>query len=302
MIFGRSAEKMNGNHDGFCFGPVLATKLIVRCTAMTLDHHALRTILNEATSIAREASALLMEGWRAAPRVRSKEARRDLVTDYDLASENLIRGGLSRAFPDHLVIGEEQGGVSGELVWYVDPIDGTTNFAHGHPFFCLAMGLCERGEPVAGIVIAPGMGIEWSGGPGLGVSRNGLPCQVSECDDLADALVGTGIPHAGHPRFDSRSRTFFSVDIASHGVRRCGAAAMELALVADGGYDAFWDYGLKPWDVAAGVALIVGAGGRASDFDESPLRVDAERVLVSNGRIHSALSQRICQGERAESR
>ena len=273
----------------------------------------LRTILETARGIAREAGALVMEGFRRGGRIRTKSDRTDLVTEYDERSERLIRDRIATLLPGHAFIGEE--GIGGEgqgtsdaskrLVWYVDPIDGTTNFAHGHPFFCLAMGLAARTNdglevPVAGVVLAPAMQIEWAAARGCGATRssgaagNRVRCEVSSTELLADSLLATGFPANRAHVDDDNYAAFLAIDSSTHGARRCGAAAMELCLVADGGYDGFWDIGLKAWDVAASAVIISEAGGRVTRFGEAPLglRTFASdgRVIATNGRIHAALS------------
>lgn len=266
----------------------------------------LRAVLATAVGIAREASALVMDGFRRGGRIRTKSDRTDLVTEYDEKSERLIRDRIAKLLPWHDVIGEEGQGTSDadkRLVWYVDPIDGTTNFAHGHPFFCLAMGLAartERGgeEPIAGVVIAPAMQIEWAAAKGLGSTRNGVRCEVSGTDVLEDALLATGFPSNRAHTKDNNYAAFLALDGATHGARRCGAAAMELCLVADGGYDGFWDIGLKAWDVTASAVIVSEAGGRVTRFGGLPLGVrtfaaDGGRVIATNGRIHEALVRRV---------
>lgn len=276
-------------------------------------------ILEHAIAIAREASTLLRDGWRKGVSVRTK-ARSDLVTEIDLASERLVRERIGARFPEHLIVGEEEGapitalegslgaheaaraegegrareGDSGSRpVWYVDPLDGTTNYAHGHPFFCVSIACTRAGEPIAGVVIAPALGIEWAASKGAGLRRNGERCSVSRCDSLEDALMATGFPAGRASRPDNNYRAFLALDAASHGVRRCGAAAIEIAMVADGSYDAFWDIGLRAWDVAAGMLFVREAGGAVTDLDGSPVRLDAGRFMASNGRIHAALARGI---------
>ncbi|MBN8611988.1 MAG: inositol monophosphatase [Deltaproteobacteria bacterium] len=266
---------------------------------MPLGPEELREILDRAHPIAREAASLVLEGWRRAPSIRSK-AKSDLVTEFDTASERLLRDRLAQAFPSHGVVGEEAEGPQQrdrELVWYLDPIDGTTNFAHGHPFFCIAMGLVaregDREEPVAGIVIAPALGTVWSAARGLGAHRKSAlgdeRIHVSSNARLEDALLSTGFPANRRANADNNYARFLELDSQTHGVRRCAAAAMEICLVADGAYDAFWDLGLKAWDCAAGAILVREAGGRVTNMDGTALDLHGGRLLASNGAIHSAM-------------
>lgn len=264
-------------------------------SSLTPPTAELERFLAVARRVGSEVGALLLEGYRQALSVREK-GKSDLVTEYDERAEALVRARLSELLPEHGIVGEEGTATGGDapLVWHVDPIDGTTNFAHGHPFFCFAMGLAVReagrpDRPVLGLVSAPAMGILWTGGVGLGTQRNGVACRVSTTATLDRALLATGFPaqRASHP--DNNYETFLRLDAATHGVRRCGAGAMEIALVADGSYDGFWDLGLKSWDVCAGAALVEAAGGRVSLEDGSPLRLGARQVVVSNGVLHAPL-------------
>ncbi len=264
---------------------------------MALSNEQLSSVVEGAAAIAREAADLVLDGWRSAAAIRTKTDRSDLVSEYDERSERLIRERLAHAFPAHGVVGEEAQGAQASdraLVWYVDPIDGTSNFVHGHPFFCVAMGLVERDAmgvetPIAGVVRAPALDIEWRGGRGLGAYRNGHRCVVSRTARLEDALLGTGFPAMRAHVLDNNYDAFLAVDAASHGVRRCGAAAMELCLVADGGYDAFWDIGLKAWDVTAAIAIVAESGGRATDLDGRTADIHGGRILLSNGLVHDEL-------------
>lgn len=253
----------------------------------------LRAYERVAQRVAAEVRELLLDGYRKASRVREKGTS-DLVTEHDERCEALVKKLLGELVPEHGIVGEEgtATGGDGRLVWHVDPIDGTTNFAHGHPFFCFAMGLAlrqdgqpETDRPIVGLVMAPALGLTWSGGPGLGVRRNGEPCRVSATDRLERALCGTGFPASRMRDPDNNYERFLRLDAATHGVRRCGAAAMEIALVADGSYDAFWDLGLKSWDVCAGAALVEGAGGLAAQLDGSPLVLGAREVVFTNDRL-----------------
>jgi myo-inositol-1(or 4)-monophosphatase len=215
---------------------------------------------------------------------RSKRTQSDLVTEYDVRCEELLRASIARAFPDHAFVGEEKGGLdSTKPTWYVDPIDGTTNFAHGHPFFCISLGLWDKGEPVAGVVHAPAMGVTYSAARGEGVERDGAPCRVSITDSIERSLLCTGFPkQSGAAPY----RAFEALDRTTHGVRRCAAAALELSLVADGAYDAFWDEDLQAWDLAAGVLFVLEAGGRVSDAYGNPFALRNGTVLASNGAMH----------------
>ena len=251
------------------------------------------SMLPELLRIAREAGDIVMQGYRRAITVTKKGAI-DLVTEFDLASQAHIVAQLSRAYPKLRVVGEEgqrvEGRTDGVLECFVDPIDGTTNFAHGHPFFCVSLGLCLSGVPLAGVVLAPALGLTWAGSVGVGTTRNAEPCRVSGGDQLRDALCATGFGYQVVGAEDDNLREFGLVQKRVRGVRRCGAAAIDLALVADGTYDAYWEFMLQPWDMAAGCALVLAAGGRATALDEGPLDVRTGACLASNGLVHAGLA------------
>ncbi|MFC1643435.1 inositol monophosphatase family protein, partial [Myxococcota bacterium] len=179
----------------------------------------------------------------------------------------------------------------GDHVWYCDPLDGTTNFVHGHFFWAVSVGLLDReGIPMAGAVVAPALGTRWVGYRGGGAARNGEPCRVSQTQKLTAALVATGFPYVGRDRApDNNFATFARVKQAVRGVRRCGSAALDACLVADGTYDAYWERALQPWDVAGGLAVLLAAGGTLTALDGSPASLDRGNIVASNGLLHDAL-------------
>jgi len=248
-----------------------------------------------AFEIASEAAQVLYAGFRKHPTVREK-GRADLVTEYDLASERLIRTRLAERTPGLAIVGEEQGGapaLGDDLTWYCDPLDGTTNFVHGHFFFCVSLGVAEAGVPIAGAVVAPALATHWRGFRGGPALRNGEPCQVSETTELDRALVATGFPSDRSRSPDNNFSAFTNVKPRVRGVRRCGSAAIDLCLVADGTYDAYWERRLNAWDVMAGSALVLAAGGMLSALDGTPPDLSVGHILASNGRIHRDLSNLI---------
>jgi myo-inositol-1(or 4)-monophosphatase len=240
-----------------------------------------------ALETAREAGRLVFEGYRTHPRVSHKGAV-DLVTPFDLASERLIKERLAQKTP-YAVVGEEQGGRAEAATWYVDPIDGTTNFAHGHPFFCVSIGLVVAGKPLLGAVVAPALSIEWSGIVGQGATRDGKICRVSAAGKLEDALLATGFPYDRKTSPNNNFDAFVAIKKRCQAVRRCGAAAIDLCFVADSTYDGYWEGKLKPWDLAAGVAIVEAAGGRVSSFDGDTMDVTTGNVVATNGAIHDVL-------------
>ena len=255
----------------------------------TLD---LPALLGAALDAARAAASLVEKGWRTRPASNHKRARVDLVTRFDRESEALLRAMLSRttAFP---VVGEEEGGepARGALAatWYVDPLDGTTNFVHGHPFWCVSVGLLAGADPVLGAVVAPSLHLEWAGVAGDGAYRNGARCAVSEVAQLDDALLATGFPYDRRTSDDNNFDAFVAIKKKCQAVRRCGSAAIDLCLVADGTYDGYWEKKLGPWDVAAGSAIVLAAGGRVTDYAGRPADVRRGDVIATNGPIHEEL-------------
>jgi myo-inositol-1(or 4)-monophosphatase len=254
----------------------------------------LRRWRDAAVAIGEEAGRVLMEGWRRAPTVRKKGAI-DLVTDYDLRSEALLRERMAEAFPDHALVAEEgEDQVEGEWIWYVDPLDGTTNFAHGHFFFAVSLGLARDGEPVLGVVHAPALGTTWAGAVGVDCQRSGVPCRVATgAAVLSDALVATGFPYDRGTSPENNLREAAAIIPRVQGIRRCGSAALDLALVADGTYDGYWEQKLQPWDVCAGLALVRAAGGTATDYEGKPAHAQSSCVVASNGALHAALLEAV---------
>ncbi|GAC1393715.1 MAG: inositol monophosphatase family protein [Vulcanimicrobiaceae bacterium] len=247
-----------------------------------------RDPLTVAIEVAQEAGALLMGFLHGPLQIGQKLHRADLVTDADRAAEQLIFQRLRADFPQSTFIGEEGGvhaGTSDER-WYVDPLDGTTNFAHGYPMFCVSIGYERAGELIAGVIYAPFYEELYVAQKGGGATLNGKVLRISGNERVADALVCTGF----NPSDFARNGPYFAA-MSGHAqaVRRDGSAALDLAAVAAGRFDAFWEFDLHSWDVAAGVVVITEAGGTVSAIDGSPFVVDAGSVLASNGRIHEEM-------------
>jgi myo-inositol-1(or 4)-monophosphatase len=251
-----------------------------------------------ASTIAREAGARLREYFSQGVATEYK-GDVDLVTVADRTSEKLIRERLSAAFPEHGVFGEEgtRDRLDAEFRWYVDPLDGTTNFAHGFPQFCVSLGLVQRpaglrpdedGTMVAAVIYDPMRDELFAAERGRGAWLNGKPMRVSTTPELGVALVATGFP--SRKRHDNPNIYFYQeFTLRSHGVRRAGSAALDLAYVAAGRLDAFWEFNLNPWDTAAGYLLVEEAGGRVTGFAGGHFRLDSKEVLSSNGLIHAEL-------------
>ena len=241
-------------------------------------------------AIAREAGALLMDHFARAVTIEYK-GDVDLVTAADRASEKLIVERLRARWPGYGIVGEEgtRSDPGAECRWYVDPLDGTTNFAHGFPVFCVAIALVHNEqELVAGVLYDPTRNEMFSAERGEGATLNGRSIHVSKTARLAESILGTGFP--SHKRHQNPNIHFYhQITLRSHGLRRAGSAALDLANVACGRYDGFWEFNLNPWDTAAGVLLVQEAGGRVTRFDGSAFRIDSREVLATNGLIHQEL-------------
>ena len=253
--------------------------------------------------IAREAGALLMGYFQRRVKVEYK-GDVDLVTEADRASEALITRRIRERWPSHNILGEEgtrteQGS---EYRWYVDPLDGTTNFAHGFPVFCVSLGLEHNDVRVAAVIFDPTRDEMFTAEKGAGAFLNGRPIHVSAISNLAECLVATGFP--SHKRHKNPNIFFYhQITLKTHGVRRAGSAALDLCDVACGRFDGFWEFNLNPWDTAAGVLMVEEAGGLVTRFDGQPFRIDSKETLASNGLLHDVLLrefQAIFRGEGLE--
>ncbi|HEV2698608.1 MAG TPA: inositol monophosphatase family protein [Terriglobales bacterium] len=248
-----------------------------------------RDFLPSMQSIAREAGALLMEYFDKHIKIEYK-GEADLVTAADRNSEVLIRERIRSLWPDHDVLGEEQGlrDTGSEYRWYVDPLDGTTNFAHGYPVFCVSMALQHQNTMIAGLCFDPTRNEMFTAEKGKGAFLNGAPIHVSKTAKLAESLVSTGFP--SHKRHKNPNIHFYhQITLRTHGVRRAGSAALDLCSVASGRFDGFWEFNLNPWDTAAGVLMVEEAGGRVTDFHGGTFQLNSRETLASNAIIHDAL-------------
>jgi len=241
------------------------------------------------SAIAREAGALLTQHFHQHLKIEYK-GDADLVTAADRASEVLIRERIRERWPTHDILGEEQGlsDQGSEYRWYVDPLDGTTNFAHGYPVFCVSMGLEHKGIRIAAVVYDPTRDELFSAEQGRGARLNGETIHVSKTAKLKECLLATGFP--SHKRHKNPNIYFYhQITLHSHGVRRAGSAALDLCNVAAGRFDGFWEFNLNPWDTAAGVLLVEEAGGKVTRFDGSPFGINSRETLASNEVIHDEL-------------
>jgi myo-inositol-1(or 4)-monophosphatase len=222
--------------------------------------------------------------------VRHKSAV-DIVTDVDLQSEQQVRAMLQSAFPTHTIVGEEGGarvGSEPRYRWFVDPLDGTTNYAHGFPFFCVSIGLEIDGELQLGVVNSPCLDELFVAEKQQGATLNGRPIRVSKIDELHLALLATGFPY-DRSLFPRALRSFEELSMRSQAVRRAGSAALDLCYVACGRLDGYWEHTVSSWDLAAGALIVLEAGGRISATDGNPFAIEGGQVLASNGRVHDAI-------------
>ncbi len=247
--------------------------------------------LETAVEIARESGALLANYLERRIGFELK-GDHDLVTEADRASERLIVERLRSYFPSHGIVAEEGGGHAGtsEFRWYVDPLDGTTNFAHGFPVFNVTLALEQAGELIAGVIYDPTRQELFASEKGGGAYLNNRRIRVSKVKTLQDSLVATGFPSRAR-NLNVNIYFYHQLAMITHGVRRAGAAALDLAYVACGRLDAFWEFGLNPWDMAAGVLLIQEAGGRSSDMHGAPMSVQGPTLLADNGALHAEMLQ-----------
>jgi myo-inositol-1(or 4)-monophosphatase len=240
--------------------------------------------------IAREAGALLHVFFERRIGFELK-GEFDLVTEADRASEKLVIERLLQRFPTHSIVAEETGGHAGEsseYTWYVDPLDGTTNFAHGFPMYNVTIALEKAGEIIAGVIFDPERDEMFACERGGGARLNGREIHVSSVRQIEDTLVATGFPSRKRHQ-NVNVHFYYQLAMITHGVRRAGAAALDLAYVACGRLDAFWEFGLNPWDMAAGTLLITEAGGRCSDMHGEPARLRGPHLLADNGAVHQAM-------------
>jgi myo-inositol-1(or 4)-monophosphatase len=247
--------------------------------------------LEAAVEAALEAGANLRTEFER-PKKVSYKGEVDLVTESDRHSEAVIVQKLRSHFPDHAIVAEEGsgGGKSSQYCWHVDPLDGTTNFAHGYPCFAVSIGLLEEGEPVAGVVLNPVNNEIFTASRAEGAFLNGQRIRVSPVEKLATALVSTGFPT--HQRTKSSNINYYwEFTLRSHGVRRDGSAALDLCSVACGRFDGFWEFGLNSWDTAAGTLIVREAGGTVTDLSGRLYHPGDREILASNGHIHEEMRQ-----------
>lgn len=251
-------------------------------------------MINFAIQIAHDAGNLLAEYFGRSALKISDKGDINIVTEADLAAERLIVERIKSYYPRHAILAEEAGEVErsgkdeSEWKWIIDPLDGTVNFAHGYPCFCVSIALEHEGQVVLGVIYDPNRDELFAVERGEGATLNSRRIRVSETEDLNRAMICTGFPYDVRERGDF-ARHFRNFIMNAQSVRRDGSAALDLAYVACGRFDGFWEEGLNPWDVAAGVLMIEEAGGRVSRYDGSTFDIYTPPIVTSNGLIHEAM-------------
>ncbi|MEM8610826.1 MAG: inositol monophosphatase family protein [Cyanobacteria bacterium P01_H01_bin.105] len=260
----------------------------------------LQRFLDVATEAAMAGGAVLEKYWRNLSSIQEKGRSGDLVTEADRASEVAVLEVLKRHVPEHAVLAEESG-QSGQLdsplLWAIDPLDGTTNYAHGYPLCAVSIGLLVSGVPTVGVVYNPILGDLYRAAKGLGATYNRLPMRVSKTATLSDSLLVTGFAYDRRETIDNNYAEFCHFTHLTQGVRRGGSASIDLAHVACGCLDGYWERGLSPWDLAAGVLLVEESGGRVSAYDGSPFDIYSGRLIATNGPLHPLIIQELSQVE-----
>ena len=256
----------------------------------------LKILLDIATEAALSGGAVLESYWGRLETIDEKGRLGDLVTDADRAAEVCILEVLNRHVPEHPILAEESGkinGSQGDFLWAIDPLDGTTNYAHQYPLCGVSIGLLFQGEPVVGVVMAPFLNELYRAATGLGATRNRKPIQVSKTARLDRSLLVTGFAYDRHQQDDNNYAEFCRLTHLTQGVRRGGSAAIDLAFVASGRLDGYWERGLSPWDLCAGIVLVREAGGQVTAYDSGEFNIQSGRILATNGALHDSLSQEL---------
>jgi myo-inositol-1(or 4)-monophosphatase len=248
-------------------------------------------MLQTAIEAAKKAGTFLHESKGKELRIERKSSSIDLVTQVDTEAEKIIIDIIRNRYPDHIILGEE-GGENRNISafrWIIDPLDGTVNFTHGLPIYCVSIAVEQNGTIVAGVVYDPNTGELYTAERGKGAYLNGERIRVSDTDKLIDSLLITGFPYNIHENPDYAIERFIDFLTRAQGIRRLGSAAIDLCYIAAGRADGFWEVFLKPWDIAAGILLVEEAGGKVTDFSGNPIDVHSPRVLASNNAIHDQM-------------
>lgn len=255
----------------------------------------LQSIRGTATGIAHQAGAEVMRFFEQPHQLSTKTSVFDVVTEGDKASEAVIVAALREAFPDHHIVGEEGGGYGAppeeaEYFWFIDPIDGTVNFANNIPFFAVSIAMADRDlNPLVAVVLAPAMGELFSAAHGHGATRNGVEIRVSATASLETAVMVTGFPYDVPSQKWVNIEPFVALLQQTRGVRRLGSAALDMSYVACGRFEGFWEPRLHAWDCMAGILLVREAGGKVTDYSGGEARLDGTEIVASNGHLHETM-------------
>jgi myo-inositol-1(or 4)-monophosphatase len=248
-------------------------------------------MIEDIIQISREAGELIRNGFGKTHSIEFKTNELNLVTETDKASEKLITDFIKKKYPTHGILAEEGSDVnkSSEYLWVIDPLDGTTNFAHGLPIFAVSIGLQKNGETIAGVVYDVMQDIIYSAEKGSGATANSVKIKVSENNNLQHSLLVTGFPYNIKENPDKALERFTTLSKKSRGIRRLGSAAIDFCYVATGVFDGFWEVHLNPWDICAGNLIVEEAGGIVTDFDGKPIDIFTKRILCTNRKIHQKM-------------
>jgi len=248
-------------------------------------------IFNFAVKTIEKTSKLILKNYNKVRKISYKQGHFNLVTNVDHEAEELIIKEINLKYPHHSIVAEESGihKKHPKYEWFIDPIDGTTNFAHGYPCFCTSIGFAKDGVLEFGLVKNPISGELYSAKKDKGAKLNGKSISVSKIKKLKQSLLVTGFPYIRNSKMKSNFNNFKNLTLISHGVRRDGSAAMDLCYVASGKFDGFWEIKLSPWDVAAGILILKEAGGKITHFDGSKFNIYSKEIVATNGLIHREL-------------
>ncbi len=257
-----------------------------------LSQYLLRKYLSFARTTAYDAGKVLLKKSHRRHKITLK-GRVDLVTDADLVSERLICGAIRRAYPDHAIIAEEGANydIESEFRWVIDPLDGTTNFAHNFPFYCISIGLEYKGKIIVGVIFDPERDEMFSAFHGGGAKLNNKKITVSGETKLERSLLATGFPYDIGSSREDNLKQFRRFAKRARGIRRAGSAALDLCYLACGRFDGFWELKLHPWDTAAGMVMVKEAGGRVTDFKGNKYSIFDKYILATNAKIHRQMME-----------
>ena len=258
-------------------------------------------MIKDAIEIALQAGSFLKSRFLSPHTISEKEGKQNLVTECDLAAEEMILSFLKKKHPTHAFLAEESGGSSqsNEILWVIDPLDGTVNFARGIPDFCVSIAACKNGKPILGVIFQPMTDELFTAEKGKGAFLNKKPLQVSKVKSLDHTLIATGFPYNIHENPMNCMQIFTSFLQKGCPIRRIGSAAMDLAYLAAGRFDTYYETGIKPWDVAAGILIAEEAGGTVSSWDGSSYPIlSGKEILASNSHLHATMIDAIYQGSK----